>query len=151
MDLLYAYLCHFLYFLFVLRFYVGDFTNALVVMVSNNLKTLDSSVFKTMLQQMASSIGYLDVANSKGKQAILKLKNKNLPRNLLIQFSNIDPIDCSTQNICNLAWLIRDNPNLLDSVWSAKCSNGTFLYNLNPKDLRGPNGKTCPKSQTAEV
>lgn len=62
-----------------------------------------------------------------------------------------DPIDCSPRGICSLAWLVRDNPNLLDRVWSATCSNGTYLYDLNPNAMQGLNGKKCPKSSTIKV
>ena len=48
-----------------------------------------------------------------------------------------DNFDCSDH--CHLAWLIRDNPHLLVSVYGATCSNGTAFNALNP------NGFTnCP-------
>lgn len=43
----------------------------------------------------------------------------------------LDPIDC-TDDPCHLAWLIRDNPNLLRYVKYGECSNGTLFENLNP-------------------
>ena len=42
----------------------------------------------------------------------------------------LDPIDCRD---CNLAWLIRDNPKLIDYVFHGVCSNGTAFSNLNSK------------------
>ena len=44
-------------------------------------------------------------------------------------FENVDPIDCSN---CNLAWLIRDNRQLLTPISGGTCSNGTVFANLNP-------------------
>ena len=40
-----------------------------------------------------------------------------------------DPIDCSD---CHLAWLIRDNRNLLPAVYLGQCSNGTTFEDLDP-------------------
>ena len=42
-----------------------------------------------------------------------------------------DPIDCSTY-VCDLAWLIRDNPEMLGHVQGGTCSNGTAFTDLNP-------------------
>ena len=46
-------------------------------------------------------------------------------------YIHLDPIDC-TANLCDLAWLIRDNRQLLNYVKSGTCSNGTAFTNLNP-------------------
>ena len=51
-----------------------------------------------------------------------------------------DPLDCSTDK-CHLAWLIRDNPNLLKYVVDATCSNGTLFTDLKPADFDAQN---CP-------
>ena len=42
-----------------------------------------------------------------------------------------DPIDCSSY-ICDLAWLIRDNSEMLNHVQGGTCSNGTAFTDLNP-------------------
>ena len=45
--------------------------------------------------------------------------------------SYIDPIDCESDP-CLLAWLIRDNRNLLPAVYLGQCSNGTVFEELDP-------------------
>ena len=40
------------------------------------------------------------------------------------------PIDCETDP-CHLAWLIRDNRQLLPAVFLANCANGTSFQDLN--------------------
>ncbi len=47
-----------------------------------------------------------------------------------------DPFDCDG---CGLAWLIRDNPQLLFPVKSAECANLTTFEELDPNGYRG-----CP-------
>ena len=49
-------------------------------------------------------------------------------------FYFLDPIDC-VEDPCHLAWLVRDNPILLNAVPDAQCANGTSLKNLNPATL----------------
>lgn len=39
---------------------------------------------------------------------------------------NVDPIACD----CNIAWLIRDNPQLLPSILGGTCSNSTPFEDL---------------------
>ncbi len=57
----------------------------------------------------------------------------------------IDPIDCSSiKSLCNLAWIIRDNPSYLyvsQGIIGAQCTNGTDLYFLDAMALRYP---ICP-------
>ncbi len=48
----------------------------------------------------------------------------------MIFLYKLDPFDCSEESICHLAWLIRDEPNLLSVVINGQCSNGTFFENL---------------------
>jgi len=43
----------------------GNFSDAQVSLYNNNLKTFDSCVFKTMLEQMTASTGFLEVGASK--------------------------------------------------------------------------------------
>ena len=43
-----------------------------------------------------------------------------------------DPIDCSD---CHLAWLIRDNRNLISALIDGQCSNGTRFEDLDPNGL----------------
>ena len=43
--------------------------------------------------------------------------------------STIDSIDCET-DYCYMAWLIRDNRLLIQSIRSGYCSNGTALEML---------------------
>ena len=43
----------------------------------------------------------------------------------------LDPFDCS-DDLCHLAWLIRDNRQLLKATYGATCSNGTYFERLNP-------------------
>ncbi len=52
-----------------------------------------------------------------------------------------DPFDCSDH--CHLAWLLRDNPRLLVSVYGAQCSNGTTFRALDPAGF-----KNCPVIKT---
>ncbi len=43
----------------------------------------------------------------------------------------LDPIDCSDLNICNLAWLIRDEKSKLEKkIIEGNCSNGTSFEML---------------------
>ena len=44
------------------------------------------------------------------------------------------PIDCETDP-CHLAWLIRDNRQLLPAVFLANCANGTSLQDLNANEF----------------
>ena len=43
----------------------------------------------------------------------------------------IDPFDC-VSDFCHLAWLIRDNPDLLKAVTGGRCINGTKFKQLDP-------------------
>ena len=43
----------------------------------------------------------------------------------------LDPIDCES-DLCHMAWLIRDNRNLLPAVNLGQCSNGTIFEDLDP-------------------
>jgi len=53
-----------------------------------------------------------------------------------------DPLDCSSlKSLCNLAWLVRDNPSYLNGtqgIVGAKCTNGTKLLDLSAIALRHP-------------
>ena len=58
---------------------------------------------------------------------------------IFINIADTDPFDCASDP-CHMAWLIRDNRDLLTPVASAQCSNGTWFTDLNPSALKG-----CPK------
>lgn len=62
----------------------GNFSDAQISLYNNNLTTFDSCVFKTMLEQMSASTGYLEVGGSK------KLSKKILTFqfNKILTFSN---------------------------------------------------------------
>ena len=57
-------------------------------------------------------------------------------------FYFLDPIDC-VEDPCHLAWLVRDNPILLNAVPDAQCANGTSLKSLNPATLCYVNKIIC--------
>lgn len=42
-----------------------------------------------------------------------------------------DPTECD----CHLAWLFRDNPNLVDRVVGGTCSNGTSFWSLTAQNF----------------
>ncbi|KZS09145.1 Uncharacterized protein APZ42_026702 [Daphnia magna] len=83
----------------------GDYSYAEIDLTNNNLVSFDLLVFKPILTQMAG------IANSTG--------TINLANN---------PFSCD----CGLAWLIRDNPNLLKATNGATCANTTRFEDLNP-------------------
>ena len=56
-----------------------------------------------------------------------------------------DPFDC-VSDPCHLAWLIRDNRQLLDQVPAARCSNGVAF-----KDLDVSQFNDCPASPNCQV
>ena len=52
-----------------------------------------------------------------------------------------DPFDCSGDP-CHLAWVIRDNRDLLEKIkGDPRCSNGTLIANLDPKGF-----DQCPET-----
>ena len=122
---------------------IGDFSDGLFSFYNNKLTTFDSAVFKPILQQISNGVGYLEVNSSKDSFFFMQLiwKLSNVCFTIII---NVDPFDCSVKNQCGLAWLIRDNPQYLNSMWSAQCSNGTYFFKLNAKDLKTPKGSKCP-------
>lgn len=83
----------------------GDYSYAEIDLTNNNLVSFDSLVFKPILTQMAG------IANSTGTINLLN-----------------NPFSCD----CGLAWLIRDNPNLLKATNGATCANTTRFEDLNP-------------------
>ena len=62
-----------------------------------------------------------------------------------------DAIDCKNDP-CHLAWLIRDNPNLLKVVGNGRCADGTRFEDIDPKtffstcETVGP--ITCPPASS---
>ena len=43
----------------------------------------------------------------------------------------VDFIDCNSDDICHLAWIVRDNRHFLNFTTAPICSNGTELELLN--------------------
>ena len=54
-----------------------------------------------------------------------------------------DAIDCKTDP-CHLAWLIRDNPNLLKVVGNGRCTDGTRFEDIDPKTFFNTCGTVVP-------
>ena len=101
---------------------------------SNQLKRFESGVFQSVLLSLkgnnndynsyyASINGgiHLEVSFNQSEVDII-----NMYRSSLIT----DPIDCTTDP-CHLAWLIRDNRQLINYVRYGYCSNGTAFSDLN--------------------
>jgi len=82
-----------------------------ITLIGNRLARLESSVF----------------------QSLLKKIQPFAPDNARVLLDK-NPIDC-VEDPCHLAWLVRDNPILLNAVPDAQCANGTSLKNLNPATL----------------
>lgn len=88
-----------------------------------------------MFEQMASGRGEIFYYDSNGP------KNNKWISTFLAELINllyfyikyIDRIDCSTENICHLAWIIRDSK--LSRVARGECSNGTFFSSLKEDDF----------------
>ena len=98
---------------------------------NNKLVELKSDVFKLILNSIA---GYNN-SNSNHFASISASNDtkRRLFKNIKATFKYIyflDPIDC-VANLCDLAWLIRDNRRLLTYVIGGKCSNGTAVAILN--------------------
>jgi len=96
-------------------FEFGDFTFAQVHLEGNSLEVFSKNVFVKILSQMAIqpsvTAGYVDILGN--------------------------PIKCN----CDLAWLIRDNPDLLSYIRNGKC--GDFF---NFEDLNQSAFANCPPS-----
>lgn len=96
-----------------------------ITLTTNSLTSFSSGVFQSVLEGMATGgnnlTTYIDIAGSS--------------------------IDCSS--VCPLAWLIRDNPNLLNFVQNAKCSNGKAFKELVGSPLFDACPITCPKTNGA--
>nr|CAH0099485.1 unnamed protein product [Daphnia galeata] len=82
----------------------GDFTMATVNLSKNNLTRFESSVFLKMLEQMNLPFadGYVDL--------------------------EFNIMNCN----CGLAWLIRDNRQLMPAVRNGLCANGIAFESLDP-------------------
>lgn len=115
-----------------------------IILQKNNLTRLESKVFKSILQQMTETTAYiagvpwlgpsLDISKS-------KLYTNQFKITLIIccLYFVEDPIDCSIDP-CHLAWIFRDNKDLLKAIKNGECSNGT-LFEL----LDGVNAfNNCP-------
>ena len=51
---------------------------------------------------------------------------------ILILLILLDPIDCDSDP-CHLAWLLRDNRHLLQSVYNGTCSSLVRFEDIDPK------------------
>jgi len=98
-----------------------------ISLTTNTLTRFESGVFQSVLEGIAASnnnlTSYVDIAGSQ--------------------------IDCVT-DICHLAWLVRDNPNLLNYVQNGVCNNGTTFKALLPEGFNSC-PITCPKTNGAYV
>jgi len=94
----------------------GYGSGSVITLTGNTLTSFKSGVFQAVLEGMAtgsSLTSYIDMGGN--------------------------AIDCTPANLCDLAWLVRDNPTLLPYVQNGKCANGTAL-----KDLTVGSFDTCP-------
>ena len=83
-----------------------------------------------MLRQLGQ-LGKLNVASSKLSILVIQffIVLKGLNR------CSLDPFDCE-RDPCHLAWLIRDNRDLLGRLsGNTTCSNGTTFEQLNPNEF----------------
>nr|CAH0107179.1 unnamed protein product [Daphnia galeata] len=90
----------------------GDFSRGQIYLRSNSLVRFEEAVFRPLLEQMVVTSG----------GGLVNLES--------------NPVNCGD---CHLAWLIRDNPNLLNAVEAATCSDGTPFSSLSPSIF-----STCP-------
>jgi hypothetical protein len=81
--------------------------------------TLNGSLF---IDSSACYIKHIVLSN------ILVIACYSLFINFAFHLTEPDPFECD----CNLAWLIRDNRNLLPVVRGAQCSNSTRFEQLDP-------------------
>lgn len=102
---------------------------------------LDEDVFYPVLVQMKTpGVGYVNIEESK---FILKFSKR---KDFYCSFGAAriyhyhlytDPIDCDGDEVCHLAWLVRDHPDLLENDHLyGHCSNGTNLKDLNATALQ---------------
>ncbi|XP_046651759.1 oplophorus-luciferin 2-monooxygenase non-catalytic subunit-like [Daphnia pulicaria] len=100
----------------------GDFSVCEVRLGYNNLTKLESSVFKSVLEQMdATDVGYFSVENN--------------------------PFECD----CDLAWIFRDNLYLRDQIKDGKCTNGSYFSSLGPTDFAYCNEDTSTSLSSTTV
>ena len=120
-----------------LTYIISYITTANIVLADltrNNLTQFESAVFQTMLQGMITLNGSLIIDSSACYiKCILCYLLVIVRYSLFINFLFFiliepDPFECD----CNLAWLIRDNRNLLPVVHGAQCSNSTRFEQLDP-------------------
>ena len=101
-------------------------------MRNNSLTKFESEVFKTMLEQMATSTGRPYLVIQQSKVLFDFFYGKFLFCFSWLLFLKIDPFDCAG---CALSWLVRDNPNLLNRISGGRCANGTWFDDLDPASL----------------
>lgn len=89
----------------------GNYGYGSVITLGNQLTRFESDVFRSVVEQIQPYAP--DYARI------------NIGRN---------PIDCANDP-CHLAWIVRDNPIMMNAIPGAQCSNGTLLRSLNPSTL----------------
>ena len=93
-----------------------------------------SSVFQSTLNSIGrynnSNKNYVSISLSITNRSNNTVPHKNQIKNWTL--FHLDPIDCLNNLFYLLAWLIRDNRQLLNYVNGGVCSNGTAFTNLNP-------------------
>ena len=85
--------------------------------------TLNGSLF---IDSSACYIKHIVLSN------ILVIACYSLFINFAFHLIELDPLECD----CNLAWLIRDNRNLLPVIHGAQCSNSTRFEQLDPSGYK---------------
>ena len=115
-----------------------------ITLINNNLSRFESAVFQSLMVKMALFRGWPSAfINVKSSKYLIVTRYSNFHYfffyyQLSCQTYTLytGPIDCSN---CHLAWLIRDNRNLLQASYKGTCSNGTTFENLNPNGF-----SNCP-------
>ena len=85
----------------------GYGSGTVINLAKNQLTRFEATVFQSVLEKIAP-----------------------FPYKSRIDISG-NPIDCSDDNICHLAWLLRDRNYLLPAVVGGTCSDGTSFNNVN--------------------
>ncbi len=97
-------------------------------MDQTGLTLYESAIFQTMLEQMVFAGDGRGQVYIYAGISVRKFHLNKISFHLYIYIPT-DPIECD----CHLAWLIRDNRDLLNATKSSGCSNGTRFEDLNPE------------------